>query len=205
MSAEFLFTACSAPLARYHNRYLKTTMSYVSIAPEDVWLDDFTAHVRTPATVAAFFEAYGEAYGFDTTDATHFLSAIEDECGFWALDDDEFAVIERAVHTAHDGTTLNFAMSEAAPLVDAVATWLINQAKNAFSIGEAQGAIHHGELVTGGFSFGDDPTDIFTSVAVLSYLDYFTDTPICTLANGRVIADRDLALDELPAGVFEKS
>lgn len=200
MSAEFIFAACRAPLARCHNRYLKTTMSYVSIAPEEVWLDGFTAHVRTPATVAAFFDAYDN---FDTTDADRFLEAIEGEFGFWAFDDDEFAVIERAVHAAHDGEALNLAVPEAAPLVDEVATWLINHAKNAFSIGEAQGAIHHGELVTGGFSFGDDPTDIFTSVAVLSYLDYFTNTPVCTIVNGHVIADRDLALDELPADAFD--
>ena len=200
MSAEFLFAACGAPLARRHNRYLNTTMSYVSIAPEEAWLDGFTAHVHTPATIMAFLEAYDN---FDTTDADRFLSTIEGEFGFWALTDDEFAVIERAVRGAHDGKTLNLATPEATPLVDEIATWLINHAKNAFSIGEAQGALHHGELVTGGFSFGDEPTDIFTSIAVLSYLDYFTDTPICTIVNGRVVANRDLALDELPEDVFD--
>lgn len=199
MNSLYRFTSCHAPLARCYDRYANTTVSYLDIAPEEVWIDGLSAHICTPAIMTAFLNNCG----WDMRDPKRFLSIAEEELDIETMPDHNGIAFTRAVYAAYDGTALDLTKPEAKPIIKEVATWLVTHAITTFEIGDEQGIIHAGELVTGGRVFDEAPTYIFNTVDMLRHLDYFPTTPICTVVNGRVIADRDLALDELPADAFD--
>ena len=63
----------------------------------------------------------------------------------------------------------------------------MDAADNVFVENTAQGTVYNDEFITAGVSWGDVPTDIFDDVALLSWLDFFTDYPTAVIVDNKLV------------------
>ena len=199
MSADFLFAACPAPLARITyatGTNAATAVTYLDIAPEEIWREPFRNWLMQQDTInrilgeidpfAAHVDNWAELIESRVDGET-----IANDAGFRAWLD--AFVSDPVIRDANINAYTQRAMRE-------IADTFLEAAYSAFVTYVSQGAIYKREYITAGMSWGDSPTDNFDDVALLSWLDFFEDFPIADIdSDGNIVAWHDYDGNEVAA------
>ena len=181
MSADFLLTSCPAPLAHITTAFPNnTSCTDLDIAPEHIWASPFRVWLEKTDTINTILRDVDPC---TMEGASSWQEFIIDPL----TNDDDFAdylthLDETLTITDEEARTNPYAQRVICKITDT----FLEAAHSAFVTYVGQGAIHKWEYVTAGLSIGDVPTDHFDEVALLSWIDFFTDFPIAEITDGTV-------------------
>ena len=201
MSADFLLTACPAPLAKYSSSIRTVTVTNTDIAPESTWRGPLQRWLEKPETINTIMEtvdayvvAADEGWGSfvlekldpDNDPTKPVDPGLEAYC--LALNDNPVIDLDTVSHNAYARTVIKH-----------ISEHFMDAAYSAFADHNAEGTVYNGEFITAGMSWGDVPTEIFDDVALLSWIDFFKDYPIAVIVDDKLTGWVDHDGNPVPA------
>lgn len=197
MSADFLLTACPAPLAHYSSSLANMTVTNTGIAPETTWREPLQRWLEKPetintimATVEPYVVTADEGWGsfvLEQLDPTKPVDpGLEQYC--LALNDNPVIDLDTVSNNAY-----------ARVVIKHISEHFMDAAYSAFADHNAEGTVYNGEFITAGLSWGDAPTEIFDDVALLSWIDFFKNYPIAVIVDDELTGWVDHAGNPVPA------